>query len=104
MQERRRSQRIPVQQSVSISLGDGGGLATAVSENISSGGAFFYSDRYISAGSEVGLILVLPREVTLGEPVRVWCVTKVVRVESQLKEGKFGVALEFLSFQVLSQA
>ena len=102
LQERRRSQRVLVQQVVSISLG--GDLATAVSENVSSGGAFIYCDQFIASGSEVGLVLVLPLEVTQGEPVRVWCICRVVRVEKQLIKGKFGIGLEFLNFQVLPQA
>jgi len=34
----------------------------------------------------------------------VWCGSQVVRVEPQLKEGKFGIALEFLNLHVLREA
>ena len=38
-QERRSSKQVSVLQAVSISLGNGGGVATAVSDNVSYGGA-----------------------------------------------------------------
>lgn len=79
----------------------------ALAKNISSGGAFLYCDSFIAVGSQVGLLLflsVLPLEITQGAPVRVWCVAKVVRVEPELVEGKFGTALEFISIQTLPQA
>ena len=106
-QERRRAQRIPFQQVVSVSLGNGGGEVTAVAQNVSSGGAFLHCDRLISPGSQVALLLVLsvlPFEITHGKAVRVWCVSKVVRVEPQLIDGKFGTALEFVSIETLPQA
>jgi len=65
-QDRRRSKRVTVQQAVSITLGKAGGIVTAVSESVSSGGALLYCDRFISPGSEVGLVIVLPLEVTHG--------------------------------------
>lgn len=104
MQERRRSQRISVQQTISIALGSGGQRVPAVSENISSGGVFLHCVRFVPLGSKVDVILVLPLEITRTGSVRVWCRTKVVRIEPQLKEGRFGLALEFLDLQVLPEA
>ena len=103
-EERRRSKRMSTQQAVSITLGNGGGIVTAVSDNVSPGGALFYCDCFISPGSEVGLIIVLPLELTNGIAVQVWCCGKVLRVENELREGKFVVAIEFLSLQKLSSA
>jgi hypothetical protein len=87
-----------------INLGNGGQEVAAFSENISSGGAFVYCERFIAAHSQVSLIVTLPTEMTHSENVRVWCGGQVVRVEPQLKEGKFGIALEFLNLHVLRQA
>lgn len=99
--DRRRSRRLPLEQSVSISLGNGGGIATGVSDNVSLAGAFLYCDRFISQGSQVSLVIVLPLELTEGIAVQVWCCGKIIRVEKELKEGKFGVAIEFLTVQRL---
>jgi len=77
---------------------------TAVSDNASSGGALFYCDRFISPGSDVGLVFVLPLEITHAKPIQGWCSGKVVRVEKELKDGKFGIAIEFTTFQLLPSA
>jgi c-di-GMP-binding flagellar brake protein YcgR len=102
--DRRRNKRVPVQQTLTITLGNGGSVATAVSDNVSSGGALFYSDRFVSPGSEVSLVVVLPLELTHGIAVQVWCSGKVRRVEKELREGKFGIAVEFLTIHVLPSA
>lgn len=103
-QDRRRSKRMSVQQVVSITLGNGGGVVTATSDNISSGGALFYCDRFLSPGSDVGLIIVLPLEITHSKAVQAWCSGKVVRVDKEFKDGKSGVAVEFTKFQLLPSA
>jgi len=100
--DRRRSKRVPVQQGLTINLGNGGCVATAVSDNVSPGGALFYCDRFVSPGSEVSLVVVLPLELTQGIAVQVWCSGKVRRVEKELREGKFGIAAEFLGIQALA--
>jgi len=102
--ERRRSKRVSVQQALSITLGNGGGTVTAVLDNVSSGGALFYCDRFISPGSQVGLVIVLPMEVTEAQAVQVWCLGKVLRVEKELRDGKIGIVVEFLNLQVLPTA
>jgi hypothetical protein len=102
--ERRYSLRFPIHQYVLINLGNGGQEIAAFSENISSGGAFVLCERFLAANTQLSVIVALPTEATTGASVRVWCDSLVVRVEPQLKEGRFGVALEFLSFHVLPQA
>ncbi len=102
--ERRYSQRFPIHQYVLINLGNGGQEIAAFSENISSGGAFVYCERFLAAQSQVSVIVSLPAGATHGASVRVWCDSQVVRVAPQLRDGKFGIALEFLSFHLLPQA
>ena len=102
--ERRRWRRFPIHQYLLINLGNGGQEVTAFSENVSSGGAFVYCERFIAAHTQVSLIVALPTETTHSENVRVWCGSRVVRVEPQLKEGKFCIALEFLNLHVLPRA
>lgn len=89
---------------MSITLGNGGGVVTATSDNVSSGGELFYCDRFISPGSDVALVIVLPLEITHTKPIHGWASGKVVRVEKELKDGKFGIAIEFTSFQALPSA
>jgi hypothetical protein len=101
--ERRHSRRFPNHQYLLINLGNGGQEIAAYSENISSGGALVYCESFLAARTQVSVIVALPTEAH-GEGVRVWCDSQVVRVEPELKEGRFGVALEFLSFHVLPQA
>lgn len=102
--ERRYKQRFPIHQYLLMNLGNGGQEIAAFSENVSWCGAFVYCERFIPAGTQVSLIVALPREATRGESVRVWCDSQVVRVDSQLKDGQFGIALEFLNLHVLPQA
>ena len=102
--ERRRSERFPIHQYLLINLGNGGQEVAACSENISSVGAFVYCERFIAAHTQVSLIVTLPTETTHSESVRVWCGSQVVRVEPQLKEGKFGIAMEFINLHVLREA
>ena len=101
--ERRGNPRITVQQQVSISLGNGGDI-TGITENISRGGAFLYCDRFIVMGTKLRLLLVLPEEMNDSGSVQASCLSKVVRLENQLKEGKFGIALEFLNIETFPRA
>jgi hypothetical protein len=104
LHERRYSQRFPIHQYVLINLGNGGPEIAAFSENISSSGALVYCERFLAANTHVFVIVALPAEATQGESVRVWCDSQVVRVEPQLREGRFEIALEFLSLHLLPQA
>ena len=102
--DRRRDQRIVLQQAVSIVIGNGGLEVPAIIENLSSDGALLYADRLIQEGSEIGLILVIPLVATQAEGKRLWCFGKILRVEKELKEGKFGMAIRFQRVEVLSKA
>jgi hypothetical protein len=101
--ERRASPRIAVQQQISISLGNGGDI-TGMTENVSRSGAYLYCDRFILLGTKLRLLLVLPAEINESGSVQASCLSKVVRLEDQLKEGKFGMALEFLNVETFPRA
>ena len=58
--DRRRAQRIPLQQAVSVVIGNDGHEAPAITDNFSSAGVLLYADQLIPEGSEIGLILVVP--------------------------------------------
>ncbi len=102
--DRRRAQRIALQQAVSVVVGNDGHEVLAITGNLSSAGVLLYADQLIREGSEVGLVLVVPPLEMETESKRMWCFGKVLRVERELKEGKFGMAIGFQRYQVLSQA
>jgi hypothetical protein len=63
------------------------------SEDITSRGIYFLLPTEIENGSWVELVFVLPREITLAEPVRARCQARVRRTE--IKEtDRVGVAAE----------
>jgi len=85
-------------------LGNGGHQVSAVSANISSGGAFIYCDKFLVIDSEVALILDFPPDITRAGLSRVWCKARVLRIDEQLTEGRFGIALAFTSVRPLPEA
>ena len=101
--DRRLSERIGIRQVVSIVLGNGGYEIAAVTQNVSSCGAFLYTAQFIPLGTEVGLVLKLPPRET-EEWKRVLCFGKVLRLEKELKEEKFGTDVAFQRYEVLSEA
>jgi PilZ domain-containing protein len=102
--DRRRAQRIALQQAVTVMIGNDGHEVPAITENLSSDGVLLYADQLIQEGSEIGLILVVPPVKAETEGRRMWCFGKVLRVEKELKEGKFGIAIGFQRLEVLSHA
>ena len=104
MQDRRRDKRIFAQQPVTLSFGNGGHQITALSGNISSSGVLIHCDRFLAVGSQVALILDFPSGLTEADAPRVLCKARILRIDEQLTEGKFGVALVFTSVQPLPEA
>src|ERR1700691_4762815 len=49
-------------------------------QDLSSRGAFFFTDMALSEGAEIELTLRMPSEITLGENMRVRCRGQVLRV------------------------
>ena len=62
---------------------------TAVTRDLSMGGVFLYTDRRITEGSKLEIVLILPPELGLGEKQWACCQARVVRVEDG---DQFGVA------------
>ncbi len=71
--DRRRAPRIALQQAVSLVIGNDGHEVAAITENLSSAGVLLYADQLIRAGSEVGLILVVPAAQAETEGKWMWC-------------------------------
>ena len=55
--------------------------------DISTRGLYFVIDQGVRAGSELDIMLTLPREMTNGEEVLVKASGKIVRVESRMEDG-----------------
>src|SRR5260370_25775254 len=102
--ERRRGFRFTLKQNIFLALGSEGPAVPALMKNFSSGGGFFYCDQSIRHEERVGLIVELPPEVTGGTSRRVWCLGKVLPIEEDISNGKFGIAIWFLRSPVLCHA
>ena len=124
--ERRIGQRFAF--NLPVSLRD---VATAaeglgVTQDLSSRGAFLFTDMALREGAEVELTLKMPSEITLGESMRVRCRGRVLRVtkpadgwkpaasvetklaetrlaETRLAETKIGVAVCLKGYEYLPE-
>jgi hypothetical protein len=87
---------------VSWATKSGNGEAQTDPEDITARGVYFFLPTTIKKGSWVELVLVLPHEIPLGEPVRVLCQARVLRTE--IKEmNRVGVAAEIEIYQLLRE-
>lgn len=71
---------------------------TGHTRNVSSRGVFMYLDAELAEGTGIEFIMTLPPEVTLGNPVRVRCRGRVLRVEARGREQGAAVAIESYDF------
>lgn len=74
----------------------------AESEDITSRGVYFFSPAKIENGSSVEVIIVMPHQITLAEPVRVRCLGHVRRTEIK-GTGLLGVVVEIQQYQFLRE-
>jgi hypothetical protein len=86
--ERRIGQRFAF--NLPVSLRD---VATAVeglgfTQDLSSRGAFLFTDMALSEGAEIELTLKMPSEITLGENMRVRCRGRVLRIVRPADNGR----------------
>jgi c-di-GMP-binding flagellar brake protein YcgR len=105
--ERRSQRRVPARLSVSIRSPQGSAEAAGQTRDLSAGGIFLYTDRQISQGSELELVLILPAELGQGKRQWVCCQAVVVRVEDQedgdKEDRRFGVAASVRSMEILPE-
>jgi hypothetical protein len=87
--DKRARSRIAVE--VPATVRGSGSEASAVTRDLSMGGVFLYTDRQITEGSKLEIVLILPAELGLGEKQWACCQASVVRVEDG-KGHQFGVA------------
>lgn len=99
--ERRAAQRFDFHLPVSIRERDSGLEELGFTQNISARGAFVYTDRQITEGSDIELTLMMPSEITLTENMRVRCRGKVLRVSKPTASSKLGLAVHLEGYEFL---
>jgi len=100
--ERRRARRFEIQLPLIVRWTSGPESSETLTEskNISSRGLFFSAPTNIKQGSPIDILMVLPYEITLADPIRVCCRGLVQRTESQ-SEGKVEVAVAVEKYEFL---
>src|ERR1019366_9669958 len=105
--ERRIGQRFAFNLPVSLREVSTAAEGLGFTQDLSSRGAFLFTDMALSEGAEIELTLKMPSEITLGENMRVRCRGRVLRVvrpvdsnwkpaasaETKSAETKIGVAV-----------
>lgn len=74
----------------------------AETRDISSGGMFLYADATFEVGSEIQIVLMLPREMGLVTDRMVCCHATVLRIEPGA-DGRQGVAAVIDRFALMNQ-
>lgn len=75
----------------------------AETRDISTGGCFLYADESFPVGSEIQIVLMLPRELGLVTDRMVCCHATVLRVEEPDGQGKKGIAAMIDRFALMNQ-
>lgn len=104
-QERRHSKRFDLGMPLRIQWTDSSGQreAQVVTQDVSSGGVFFYFPEAIPNGTAVQIEMTLPAQITLGTPVRVRCDGRIQRCI--LKPGESaGLATMIEKYEFLSES
>jgi hypothetical protein len=91
--ERRIGQRFPFNLPVSFRDIRTAAQGLGFTQDLSSRGAFFFTDVPLAEGADIEVTLKMPREITLGESMRVRCrgrVLRVVNAGDRQREDGFG--------------
>lgn len=99
--ERRAAQRFDFHLPVSIRQCGCGTEEPGFTQNISARGAFIYTDRQITQGSDIELTLMMPSEITLTENMRVRCRGKVLRATQPTPSSRVGLAVHLEGYEFL---
>jgi hypothetical protein len=87
--DKRSRSRISVNVPATVRSKDAKSESAAITRDLSMGGVFLYTDRRVTEGSKLEIVLILPAELGLGEKQWACCQASVVRVEDG---ERFGVA------------
>jgi len=105
--ERRVGQRFPYAVAVSIHEPKNSLKGVGFTQDLSSRGAFFFTEMPLTEGSEIELTLEMPSEITLGESMPVCCRGRVLRIVRPVTGSaadsakKIGVAVRLESYEYL---
>ena len=99
--ERRAAQRFDFHLPVSIRQCGCDTEEPGFTQNISARGAFIYTDRQITQGSDIELTLMMPSEITLTENMRVRCRGKVLRATQPTPSSRVGLAVHLEGYEFL---
>ncbi len=107
--ERRVGQRFPYALPVSVFEPSSSLNGVGFTQDLSSRGAFFFTETPLAQGSEIELTLQMPSEITLGESMPVRCRARVLRVVIPSGAGgagadgkKIGVAVRLENYEYLA--
>ena len=108
MSERRGARRYDLSLPVMVRIPAQGfaGTQSGKTRDISTRGLYFVIDHDVRAGSNLDIMLTLPREMTNGEEVLVKASGKIVRVESRMEDGneRQGVAAVIERYDIMRGA
>jgi hypothetical protein len=85
--ERRVGQRFAFNLPISLRDQTTAAEGLGFTQDVSSRGAFFFTDIPLGLGAEVEITLNMPSEITLGETMRVRCTGRVLRVSKPPENG-----------------
>lgn len=97
--ERRKLARLPLEVFVRIQVNGATGVELAETSNVSARGLYVHTRSQLFSGQELECVLVLPQRLThTPAPVLIGCRGKVVRLNDNLPDERFGVAIEIHSY------
>ncbi len=101
--ERRSTQRFHIKLPMTVRWTSGSAVGEAATEsrNVSSRGVYFFLPKDVKNGSPVEIVLTLPHEITMAGPVRVRCLGRIQRTETEPATGKVGVVAEIERYEFL---
>ena len=99
--EQRGKRRIRSKKSVTVTSGNRS--INAETRDISSGGMFLYADDEFAVGSQIQIVLMLPRELGISSDRMVCCHATVLRIEATAGDGRCGVAAMIDRFALMNQ-
>jgi hypothetical protein len=100
--ERRATERFPLNLSMTVRWTSRSGIAEAQtwSQDVSSGGVYFFLPKQIEDGSPVEIVMTVPDEITLESRTRVRCHGRVQRTKV-IELNRVGVAARIESYEFL---
>jgi hypothetical protein len=100
--ERRATERFPLKLPMTVrwTTPSGETEAHTESQDVSSGGIYFFLSRQIEDGSPVEIEMILLNEVTLAGRMFVWCKGHVQRIDA-VEPNRIGVAAQIEHYQFL---